>query len=121
MALVSWVLRSACHVLGYYYYPTVAAPSSPPPWPEEHRLTLQVPDSVETKKKTTALQKDADDSCPGSFRMPLHYPRYSESDYEEMEEWKLDLLLHEYGLSFAGCVSEKRDFAMGAFLWPDRY
>lgn len=106
MALISWVLRSACHVLGY---PTPSSPMS--------EVTM---DDVESMKKRTMLMK-APKKDTGSFRMPLHYPRYLKSDYEKMEEWKLDLLLDEYGLSFAGSVAEKRDFAMGAFLWPDQY
>jgi len=24
------------------------------------------------------------------FQMPLHYPRYTEKDYQDMPEWKLD-------------------------------
>ncbi|CAI0374327.1 unnamed protein product [Linum tenue] len=55
------------------------------------------------------------------FRMPLHYPRYSKRDYESMEEWRLDLLLSQYGLRFDGTVEEKRAYAIGAFLWPDQY
>ncbi|KAH6763314.1 hypothetical protein C2S52_020747 [Perilla frutescens var. hirtella] len=55
------------------------------------------------------------------FRMPLHYPRYSKSDYENMPEWKLDRLLSEYGLPVIGDIHHKRNFAMGAFLWPDQY
>ncbi|GKG23246.1 hypothetical protein Tco_0391282 [Tanacetum coccineum] len=52
------------------------------------------------------------------FQMPLHYPRYQKNDYEKMEEWRLDLLLEQYGLGFDGCVDDKRAYAMGAFLWP---
>ncbi|KAL8505438.1 hypothetical protein ACS0TY_016615 [Phlomoides rotata] len=66
---------------------------------------------AETKNKMKKL----------GFQMPLHYPRYGKSDYEKMEEWKVDMLLREYGLSFGGSLDEKRDFAMGAFLWPDQY
>ncbi|KAL8505437.1 hypothetical protein ACS0TY_016614 [Phlomoides rotata] len=55
------------------------------------------------------------------FQMPVHYPRYGKSDYEKMEEWKVDMLLREYGLSFRGSLEEKREFAMGTFLWPDQY
>lgn len=36
-----------------------------------------------------------------------------------MPEWKLDRLLGEYGLPATGDLANKRDFAMGAFLWPD--
>ncbi|KAL1569153.1 hypothetical protein AAHA92_00665 [Salvia divinorum] len=52
------------------------------------------------------------------FKMPLHYPRYSKSDYNKMPEWQLDRLLTEYGLPVVGDVHHKRNFAMGAFLWP---
>ena len=54
----------------------------------------------------------------GSFRMPVHYPRYKRADYETMPEWKLDYLLTQYGLPVFGNLKEKRSFAMGAFLWP---
>ncbi|XP_027941317.1 uncharacterized protein LOC114195125 [Vigna unguiculata] len=55
----------------------------------------------------------------GFFQMPLHYPRYTQKDYEDMPEWKLDSLLKEYGLPTNGDLAYKRDFAMGAFLWPN--
>lgn len=55
------------------------------------------------------------------FEMPLHYPRYTKSEYEKMEEWKLDLLLKQYGISCKGNIHEKRAYAMGTFLWPDQY
>lgn len=54
------------------------------------------------------------------FQMPLHYPRFKKSDYETMPEWRLDCLLNEYGLPVTGDVSQKRKFAMGAFLWPSQ-
>ncbi|KAG2657577.1 uncharacterized protein LOC120696982 [Panicum virgatum] len=57
----------------------------------------------------------------GFFRMPLHYPRYKRADYEAMPEWHVDCLLREYGLPVAGDLRAKREFAMGAFLWPDQY
>jgi hypothetical protein len=53
------------------------------------------------------------------FQMPLHYPRYSKKEYLDMPEWKLNRLLTEYGLSSDGDLAYKREFAMGAFLWPD--
>ncbi|KAK9158875.1 hypothetical protein Scep_005449 [Stephania cephalantha] len=53
------------------------------------------------------------------FKMPLHYPRYTKKDYQEMPEWKLNGLLAEYGLGVEGNLAYKREFAMGAFLWPD--
>ncbi|KAJ4825997.1 hypothetical protein Tsubulata_027590 [Turnera subulata] len=54
----------------------------------------------------------------GYFQMPLHYPKYSRSDYQAMPEWKLDRLLSEYGLPVIGSLEDKRKFAMGAFVWP---
>lgn len=55
------------------------------------------------------------------IQMPLHYPRYKKGDYEKMEEWKLDILLNQYGfLNFNGTLEEKRKFAIGTFLWPDQ-
>ncbi|MQL92464.1 hypothetical protein Taro_025086 [Colocasia esculenta] len=56
-----------------------------------------------------------------SFRMPLHYPRYTKADYEAMPEWQLDRLLEQYGLPVMGGVDDKRKFAIGAFIWPSQY
>ncbi|KAG0465429.1 hypothetical protein HPP92_019593 [Vanilla planifolia] len=68
----------------------------------------------ETKESSMA-RKDQE----SSFHMPLHYPRYTRLDYEAMAEWKLDCLFQEYGLpAVAGDVNCKREFAIGAFLWP---
>ncbi|KAB2598743.1 hypothetical protein D8674_001663 [Pyrus ussuriensis x Pyrus communis] len=58
------------------------------------------------------------EKCGVFFKMPLHYPTYSKSDYETMPEGNLDRLLSEYGLPVVGSVEQKRKFAMGAFLWP---
>lgn len=56
-----------------------------------------------------------------NFQMPLHYPSYKKGDYEKMEEWRLDILLKQYGfLNFNGNLEEKRKFAIGTFLWPDQ-
>ncbi|CAH8368685.1 unnamed protein product [Eruca vesicaria subsp. sativa] len=52
-----------------------------------------------------------------NFKIPLHYPKYTKSDYEKMPEWQLDQLLREYGLPIIGDSNEKRKFAVGAFLW----
>lgn len=52
------------------------------------------------------------------FQMPLHYPRYSEEDYERMSEVVVDNLLAEYGLPTNGDLACKRNFAIGAFIWP---
>ncbi|CAK7324103.1 unnamed protein product [Dovyalis caffra] len=61
--------------------------------------------------------KEQQEKC-GGFQMPLHYPRYSRSEYETMPEWQLDRLLTEYGLPVVGSVEQKRKFSIGAFLWP---
>ncbi|KAK9091872.1 hypothetical protein Syun_026783 [Stephania yunnanensis] len=58
--------------------------------------------------------------CVSEFQMPLHYPRYKKADYENMEEWRLDNLLSQYGLTCEGSLDKKRSYAMGAFLWPDQ-
>ncbi|KAB5520819.1 hypothetical protein DKX38_025138 [Salix brachista] len=60
-----------------------------------------------------------EESAGSSFQMPLHYPNYTEEDYEDMPESKLDLLLASYGLSTYGDLNYKRKFAMQAFIWPD--
>lgn len=53
------------------------------------------------------------------FQMPLHYPRITKKEYQDMPEWKVDRLLAEYGLPLIGDLAQKRRFAMGTFLWPD--
>lgn len=101
MALIRWFLHSACHVLGY--------------------------NTEEDCKKIGEVKclnnlKDPSFSSTEGFQMPLHYPRYTKGEYERMEEWKVNFLLKQYGLtSFKGSLDEKRAFAMGAFLWPDQY
>ncbi|CAN8272807.1 unnamed protein product [Cochlearia groenlandica] len=52
-----------------------------------------------------------------SFKVPLHYPKYTKIDYEKMPECQLDQLLREYGLPLIGDSKDKRNFAIGAFLW----
>uniref|UniRef100_A0A7C8YJ64 DUF7722 domain-containing protein n=1 Tax=Opuntia streptacantha TaxID=393608 RepID=A0A7C8YJ64_OPUST len=72
-------------------------------------------DSLEGKNKKVTRTCD--------FEMPLHYPRYTKEDYAKMEEWKVDLLLSQYGLHHVikgTSLDDKRKFAMGAFLWPDQ-
>ncbi|KAE8662056.1 hypothetical protein F3Y22_tig00113721pilonHSYRG00167 [Hibiscus syriacus] len=56
-----------------------------------------------------------------SFKMPLHYPKFNKCEYENMAEWQLDCLLHQYGLPVNGDVNQKRNYAMGAFLWPSQF
>ncbi|KAG7534356.1 hypothetical protein ISN45_Aa08g019190 [Arabidopsis thaliana x Arabidopsis arenosa] len=57
---------------------------------------------------------------PSGFQVPLHYPKYSKSDYEAMDDLRLDLLLKQYGFSFEGSLEDKRVFAIESFLWPDQ-
>ncbi|KAG5242413.1 Melanin-concentrating hormone receptor [Salix suchowensis] len=101
MAALRWLVHSACHVLGYTY--------------EDKNKAVGYPNGAMIKNSNLEM-----DPCTG-FRMPLHYPRYTKADYEKMEEWKVDVLLREYGMNFDGNLEEKRAFAMGAFLWPDQY
>uniref|UniRef100_A0A5B7BA53 DUF7722 domain-containing protein n=1 Tax=Davidia involucrata TaxID=16924 RepID=A0A5B7BA53_DAVIN len=72
-------------------------------------------------ENTKEMMTCSTEKCPTLvFQMPLHYPRYTKADYEKMEEWKVDMILREYGLSFEGTLQEKRSFAVGAFIWPDQ-
>ncbi|KAI4306205.1 hypothetical protein L6164_029500 [Bauhinia variegata] len=57
---------------------------------------------------------------PNGFEMPLHYPKLKKEDFQKMEEWKLDMILREYGVRLKGDLDQKRAFAIGAFLWPDQ-
>ncbi|GAU47867.1 hypothetical protein TSUD_404380 [Trifolium subterraneum] len=101
MSLIRWLLHSACNILAY---------------PREEKIEGYPNGEVKSVKEV-----NDENPCSYEFQMPLHYPRYSKVDYEKMEEWKVELLLKEYGLSFKGSLDEKRGFAMGAFLWPDQY
>ncbi|XVF28049.1 hypothetical protein REPUB_Repub14bG0162000 [Reevesia pubescens] len=121
-----WFLHSACHVLGY---------------PKDDPNNLQYCNNMESyqnggngsgvihssklnsKGEQTSQTSTAEmhDLSSAGFQMPLHYPRYTKADYEKMEEWKVDMLLREYGLSLEGSLDEKRAYAMGAFLWPHQY
>ncbi|AED94724.1 hypothetical protein AtNW77_Chr5g0124321 [Arabidopsis thaliana] len=65
----------------------------------------------------TKINHDKPQNQSSSFQIPLHYPKYTKSDYEKMPEWQLDRLLREYGLPVIGDSYEKRKFAIGAFLW----
>ena len=73
--------------------------------------------SASTRSLLPAVIRE--ESAGSSFQMPLHYPNYTEEDYEDMPESKLDLLLASYGLSTHGDLNYKRKFAMQAFIWPD--
>ncbi|KAL0320872.1 UNVERIFIED_CONTAM: hypothetical protein Sradi_5348700 [Sesamum radiatum] len=104
MAL-NWLLNSAYTILLQHPAP-------------RNEQTISGPKNEEDRLKTSSR---GETEKAGRFQMPVHYPRYAKSDYEKMEEWKVDALLRQYGLSFDGSLEEKRRFAMGAFLWPDQY
>ncbi|KAF5730485.1 hypothetical protein HS088_TW19G00075 [Tripterygium wilfordii] len=116
MAL-KWHLNSAFTTLGY--------PSSEGHVNHHHHHKESVKSSTINGLKCLKVEENKievvkREEYPNGFQMPLHYPRYKKVDYEKMEEWKVDMLLKEYGLSFKGTLDEKRSFAMGAFLWPDQ-
>ncbi|XVE50986.1 hypothetical protein DITRI_Ditri02bG0001000 [Diplodiscus trichospermus] len=113
-----WLLHSACHVLGY--------PKDPNNMQHSNNMASYQNAGgngsgvIESSKVSYSSEKHL--SSASVFQMPLHYPRYTKADYEKMEEWKLDMLLREYGLiNFEGSLDEKRAYAMGAFLWPHQY
>lgn len=84
-------------------------------------LNFPVPQPEASFKSTQKKKVVKEEHGHGGFQMPLHYPRYTKEDYEKMEEWKVDLLLKQYGLGFfKGTLEEKRAFAKGTFLWPDQ-
>ena len=93
-------------------------------WIFNSAFSLTLVHSSDQKTETTQkLDFQAKKNGSNSFRMPLHYPLYKKTDYEEMEEWKVDNLLKQYGLDHhvKGSLDEKRKFAMGAFLWPAQF
>lgn len=74
-------------------------------------------DFEDQRSKTKIDDNNKSQNVSSSFKIPLHYPKYTKSDYEKMPEWQLDQLLREYGLPIIGDSYEKRKFAVGAFLW----
>ncbi|KAM7488839.1 hypothetical protein LguiB_026323 [Lonicera macranthoides] len=107
MGLSNWLLHSA-----YYIILIVLGSSSP--------IIDNYNNKMEGDTTTSSSSGDKGKGGEGGFQMPLHYPRYRKHDYEMMEEWKIDLLLHQYGLTFCGTLPQKRAYAMGAFLWPNQ-
>ncbi|CAH8323584.1 unnamed protein product [Eruca vesicaria subsp. sativa] len=79
--------------------------------------TNQTRNLVSRHNKIKMMEKE---KFPSGFQVPLHYPKYSKSDYEAMDDLTLDLLLTQYGISFEGSLEDKRVFAMESFLWPDQ-
>lgn len=77
-----------------------------------------------TQENAENLDKNSAVKASSSgFKMPLHYPKYTKEDYEKMEEWRLNLLLSDYGLLVFHdtALPEKRVFAIETFLWPNQY
>jgi hypothetical protein len=112
-----WLLHSACHVLGSPKDTKMHANEEGVQG--DHIKILKVPSNGGII--LPEMQQACEEKQPSGFQMPLHYPRYKKTDYEKMEEWKVELLLKQYGLSFDGTLDEKRAYAMGAFLWPNQY
>ncbi|XP_056846672.1 uncharacterized protein LOC108816218 [Raphanus sativus] len=69
------------------------------------------------QKMKTKIVDGVSQNQSNNFKIPIHYPKYTKSDYEKMPEWQLDQLLREYGLPIIGDSNEKRKFVIGAFLW----
>ncbi|EEF39496.1 uncharacterized protein LOC8282528 [Ricinus communis] len=113
-----WLLHSACHVLGY--------PNNEASYRQGSHV-LGYPNEqhangvMKSGKPIAEMEVKMETYPSGGFQLPLHYPRYTKTDYQKMEEWRVDMLLREYGLSIKGTLEEKRAFAMGTFLWPDQY
>ncbi|GMJ14528.1 hypothetical protein HRI_005122000 [Hibiscus trionum] len=123
MAL-NWILHSACHVLGYQNQPNNLYYCSKNMACDQTRGGGVTQSSKVSSNCNPTSSRNAETQATSEFQMPLHYPRYTKADYETMEEWKVDVLLREYGLNVDGSLSnldEKRAYAMGAFLWPDQY
>ncbi|KAL0000583.1 hypothetical protein SO802_014364 [Lithocarpus litseifolius] len=75
--------------------------------------------SKDSKEEGIAQIIVSKENSANGFEMPLHYPRYTKEDYEKMEDWKLDMVLKEYGLAVKGALDAKRSFAIGTFVWPN--
>lgn len=78
---------------------------------------------MEVRRKNIATTSVNGVTGSSNFQMPLHYPRYTKEEYKELPEWMLDRLLAQYGLSTSGHhdLESKREYAMGAFLWPPQH
>ncbi|XP_044496015.1 uncharacterized protein LOC123218586 [Mangifera indica] len=111
-----WIVHTACNALGYdQNQPNIHCKEAVGYQNQVHPHAL-----LNNTSKVIATNSSSSSSSSG-FQMPLHYPRYSKADYQKMEEWKVDMLLREYGLTFQGTLDQKRAYAMGTFLWPDQY
>ncbi|KAF3451867.1 hypothetical protein FNV43_RR07963 [Rhamnella rubrinervis] len=122
-----WVIHSACHALGYQSGSdqVVSYPSSGGGDHQVKSFNASPNNNIKGTSTSTVSYKEEKNNTraiQSDFQMPLHYPRYTKADYENMEEWKLDLLLNQYGIhNIDGSLDYKRAFSMGTFLWPDQY
>ncbi|EFJ30134.1 hypothetical protein SELMODRAFT_409804 [Selaginella moellendorffii] len=88
---------------------------SPPPSPSSHPANLHKDRELNRARKERCPYSAIslhNPSVPYEFRMPLHYPRYTKAEYEQMPEWLLDRLLEEYGLparSMGGLEAKRQD------------
>uniref|UniRef100_A0A1J3FP21 DUF7722 domain-containing protein n=1 Tax=Noccaea caerulescens TaxID=107243 RepID=A0A1J3FP21_NOCCA len=82
--------------------------------------SLQLDQTSNCKSTGNKIKMMKKEEFPSGFQVPLHYPKFSKSDYEAMDDLNLDLLLKQYGFSFEGSLDEKRVFAIESFLWPDQ-
>ncbi|KAH7548149.1 hypothetical protein JRO89_XS14G0073800 [Xanthoceras sorbifolium] len=81
---------------------------------------LVVPIPIRNSICVDGVRGSSGQSCGGNcFGQVIVW--YTKKDYQDMPEWKLDRLLSEYGLCASGDLAYKRQFAMGAFLWPDHH
>lgn len=122
-----WVIHSACHALGYQSgsdHEVVSYTGSGGGGDHQVKNSKVSPNnSIKGTTTTSTVSYKESNIIQSDFQMPLHYPRYTKADYETMEEWKLDLLLNQYGIPNIniGSLDDKRAFAMGTFLWPHQY
>ncbi|XP_052208042.1 uncharacterized protein LOC127811887 [Diospyros lotus] len=119
MAL-NWLLHAACTiVLGHSADMNTPQDKSIRTCLTGKSTQENISKSSESAEWMASQMESCREECSVEFQMPLHYPRFAREDYEKMEEWRVDMLLREYGISFSGTLEEKRQFAMGAFLWPE--
>ncbi|KAF2318878.1 hypothetical protein GH714_011454 [Hevea brasiliensis] len=83
--------------------------------------SAEVKEPVELIKNKSVMMIRTSHEFSGSktFKIPLHYPSYNKKEYEYMPEWKLDMLLQDYGLPIQGDLGYKRELAISAFIWPE--
>ncbi|KAJ4847694.1 hypothetical protein Tsubulata_020658 [Turnera subulata] len=114
---VKCFVHSVCHLLGYSIEETKHL--------DQRRnimaAVVKAPSNSNGSQKNIVYDHHEVEAIPSGFQMPLHYPRYTKADYQTMQESTLDILLRQYGLSFQGSLEDKRNYAMGTFLWPDQY